>query len=537
MLVLAFAITAAQAQPVTVDEYRSHLQQGVDAGAYAQIAVGWLDGGERQTWFFGREHKPDLSSTFEIGAATEIFTGLLLAQAAYEGRVRLATPIRDLLPKQFALAKATLGAVTLQDLATHRAGLPALPPNLLPASIEDPYAGYGSDDLYALLANYRPPTAPQPAYSTLDGGLLGALLGRCYGQDYTQLLGEKILKPLGMEHTQFDDGDGLLVGHSRDTQVPHWHFGALAGAAGLRSSVGDLLTFLQQNLRPQDSKLRAALLLARQDQADGNQDIGLGWNIVETADGGQPWPLVWRASRTAGFAAFLGFRTDRQQALVLLGNSDADLSALGIAWLEHRSPPPLPDPPPPPPQAVAWADYPGLYKISGGSEFIVRGGAQTLSLQFRGQPAQVLRAVGDDVFAGDTLGLGFTRDNHRVTGAIVDAGGTHVQATRLSEHAPGVARTPLVDQAVPGDLAGIYQLDADTLVRIRTGAQTIALQMTGRAPLLLRAFAKDRFADADGSCEVSFQRDAKGVVGGLVMSLADVDRQAPRVVWTVPAAK
>src|SRR5438045_7621249 len=132
-----------------------------------------------------------------------------------------------------------------------------------------------------------------------------------------ELLDTKILKPLGMQHTGFDDA-GLLAGHTRNDFAPHWHFGALAGAAGLRSSVGDLLTFLQQNLQPQSSKLRAALLLARQAQTGTKQDVGLGWNIVEVEDGDQSWPLVWRASRTAGFTTFLGFRTDRQQALVLL---------------------------------------------------------------------------------------------------------------------------------------------------------------------------------------------------------------------------
>lgn len=536
-LVLAFAAVGAHAQSTATDEYRNHLQQGVDAGVYAQVAAGWIDAGERQTWFFGRDAKPDAASTFEIGAATEIFTGLLLAQAAYEGRLRLATRIRDLLPKELNLGKAALGAVTLQELAIHRAGLPALPPNLLPANVEDPYADYSNADLYALLANYRPAQTMPTTYSTLDAGLLGELLARSYGQKYVELLNDKVLKPLGLEHTDFDDAGTLLVGHSRGAAVPHWHFDALAGAAGLRSSVGDLLTFLQQNLRPQDSKLRAALLLARQAQDGTVQDVGLGWNIVEVGDGGQSWPLVWRASNTAGFTTFLGFRTDRQQALVLLGSSDADLSALGIAWLEQRSPPPLPDSPPPPPKTVAWDDYPGLYRINGGGEFIVRGGTQSLSAQFRGQPAQTLRAVGNDVFAGDSLALAFARENHKVSGALVNIGGMHVQASRLSEHAPGVTRTPLADATVAPDLAGLYQVDAETLVRIRTGAQTIALQMTGRAPLRLRAFAKDRFADADGACEVSFQRDANGAVKALVLNLADVDRPAPRVVWTAPTAK
>lgn len=516
-------------------EYRQYLQRGVDTGIYDQVAAGWIDAGVRQTWFFGRESKPDLASTFEIGVATEIFTGLLLAQGAYEGKVRLQTTVPELLPKDFPVADA-LAATTLGDLITHRAGLPSTPSNLLPANIEDPYAGYTEQDLYAFLANYHR-AETRPSYSTLDAGIVGALLARRYGQDYAGLLADKVLRPLGMQHTGFDDGAQLLVGHDHDGVVPHWHFGALAGAAGLRSNVADLLGFLQQNLQPQDSKLRAALLLARQTQRGSAVDVGLGWNIVEVSDGEQSWPLVWRASRTAGFSTFLGFRTDHQQALVLLGNSDADLSALGIAWLEQRTPPPLPDPLPAPPKSVSWDDYPGLYKIHGDGEFIVRAGAAGMSVQLRGQPAQALRPVGEDAFAGESLAIAFSRESRKVTAAIINTNGVHLQAARLSERAPGVAHTPLADALVPADLRGDYQLDDNTLLRIHTGERTIVLQMTGRAPLPLQAFAKDRYADTAGSCELTFRRDEKGAVSGVVLSLADVDRFARRVVWTVPMLK
>jgi hypothetical protein len=79
--------------------------------------------------------------------------------------------------------------------------------------------------------------------------------------------------------------------------------------------------------------------------------------------------------------------------------------------------------------------------------------------------------------------------------------------------------------------------DADILLRVRAGADAIGLQMTAHAPMRLVAFAPDRYADAEGSCEVAFKRDDKGGVNGLLLNLAGVDRAAKRVVWTVPAAK
>jgi len=338
-----------------------------------------------------------------------------------------------------------------------------------------------------------------------------------------------------MLHTDFADGAALMSGHAHGTTVQHWHYGALAGAAGLRSTLNDLLAFLQQNLKPQDSSLRAALLLTRQAQTGAREDVGLGWNIIEVSGGEQSWPLVWRASRTAGFATFLGYRTDRQQALVLLGSSDVDLSALGMAWLEQRPAPPAPEPPPPVPQALSIDDYPGLYQIRGGGELIVRPAPHGLRAQFRGQFAVALKPVAADVFGSDSYSLAFQREAGKVASAIINQAGTNVQARRLSEHAPTLPHAPLAFSAkAPSDVVGDYRLDAQTLLRIAADGTALMLHVTGRVPLSLQAFATDRYAAADQSCELQVQRDAKGAVTGVVLALAGVDRPAGRVVWTSP---
>ena len=132
------------------DAYLTNLQQGVDSGLYRQLAIGWIDGtqtgpDQQQTWFLGSGQKPDADSTFEIGAASEIFTGLLLAQAAIDGKAQLDSPVRKLLPKDFAFADPVLGAISLRQLATRRSGLPPAPPNLFPTDVRDAYAGFDRD--------------------------------------------------------------------------------------------------------------------------------------------------------------------------------------------------------------------------------------------------------------------------------------------------------------------------------------------------------------------------------------------------------
>ncbi len=543
LLLLALIPVFANAQPVMADAYLASLQQGVDSGLYRQLAVGWIDGtlvgpGQQQTWYLGRDQKPDADSAFEIGAASEIFTGLLFAQAAIDGKVRLDMPLRDLLPKGFPFADPAIGAIRLRQLATRRSGLPAVPPNLFPANADDVYAGFDQTALLTFLANFKLAAgSAAPAYSILDTGLLGDSLGRAYGQRFAVVLVSRILDPLGMAHTGVGDSEHLLPGIGYGQPAPHWHFGALAGAAGLRSTLPDLLRFVQANLTPQQSPLRSALLLSRQPQADSEQSVGLGWNTVQVPDDGQSWPLVWRASRTAGFSVFLGFRTDKQQALVLLGNTDADLSAVGVAWLEAHTPPPLPPPPPAPPSAAALSAYPGLYRIDGNSDFVVRDGADGLSAQFPGHFPAALRAVGHDVFAatGDAFVLSFQHEGNVVVSTLLGHNGTNVLARRLSERAPLLPRTAIaVDTETLHQYLGDYQLDDDTLVRIASGNGVLSVQATGHAPLALIAFAPDRFADPHGACEIHFLRGEKHEVVALKIVLAGAERSAKRIIWRAP---
>jgi serine-type D-Ala-D-Ala carboxypeptidase/endopeptidase len=523
---------AAGAAPTLPDAYRQVLEQGIKAGAYRDVAAGWIEGKERDAIYFGQA---TAETTFEIGAATEIFTDLLLAQAAFEGKLRLQTQLREVMP-DFAFADPALGSTTLEALATHHAGFSAMPPNLMPRDIGDPYAGYGEAEILAFLGNHHlPRSGNEYAYSVTDAGVLGYALGRGYGTEYPKLLQDKVLGPLALKHTGFDDS-GLLAGHARGEPVPHWHFGVLSGSAGLRTTLGDLLDFLQVNLRPENSTLRAALLVARQPRTRAqSEQVGLGWHIHEAGSGDQTWPLLWRASTTAGFSTFIGFRTDRQQAVALLGNTDTDLSAIGMALLEDHSAPPTPRARFATPAHLQADDFVGLYQVRGSIEITIRQRDGQLSAQLSGGPIARLTAEEDDVFDAGAEGFAITfqREAGKVTSLIVTRAGVNVLAERLSTRAPHVTRTSIaIDAKELAAYAGDYQLGEAGLARIFVATDKLSMQLAGRAPVDLIAFAKDRFACADEACEATFQRNVAGVITDVSLDFAGTQHNAPRVRWT-----
>ena len=93
-------------------------------------------------------------AVFEIGSITKVFTSLLLAIAAERGELGVDDPLVEHLPRGTRVPMRDGRPIRLVDLATHRSGLPRLPPGFLLHALrhrDDPYARLSTDD---------PPAAP-----------------------------------------------------------------------------------------------------------------------------------------------------------------------------------------------------------------------------------------------------------------------------------------------------------------------------------------------------------------------------------------
>jgi CubicO group peptidase (beta-lactamase class C family) len=358
------------------------------------------------------------------------------------------------------------------------------------------------------------------------------------GRDYAGALTTRILVPLGMAHTGFDNVVGMLPGHAYGQETAHWHFSALAGAAGLHSTLNDLLAFVRANLQPEGSSLRGALLLARQPQAAAPAGgLGLGWTVRDISVDQQTWPLIWRASETGGFSVFVGFRTDRQQGLVLLANSATELAPIGVAWLSGDAPPATPSPPFSP-QPARVALYPGLYRLASDTEVTIRSTPRGLAAQLRGQPIWPLHPVAEDVYVtnGGAVGVTFIRDIDQISGLVLQQNGTYISAQRLSDRAPRLPREPIaIARSALAAYAGDFQVDPGVQLRVSTTADGLMVQYTGSAPMAMRAIGPDRFADVDGINQLFYHRDEHGRIDRISADLAGGERMAHPVHWQAPA--
>lgn len=512
VLLLGIFIDAAAIE--LPDVYRSAIEQGIANGRYQSVAVALIDRDEHSAWLLGEVEpggaKPTASDAYELGATTRTFTGLLLAKAVLAGRLRLG----DSLGKIFAdvhFADARLAALTIAELAVHRAGLPALPSNLFPRDIDDPYVGYDAAALSLFLSHAHLDASRIGTYQYSDLGvaLIGEALARVYKRDYRSLVAGEVLAPMALDGSGLGNVPKLLDGRRDGEVVPHWQYQALAPAMGLRATLSDLSRYAAMQLRPDTSSLGAALLLARQPRAAaGGGETALAWQIVPVESDGQTWPLLWQAGITGGFASFIGLRTDRQRAVVLLGNAGADLSALGLALVADQAPPPAP------PKhlaliASATLAYAGLYRFDTGADLVVRASGDALTAQLTGGFPQPMLAYDDDAFelGGDAAQLTFEREGDKVAGAILHRNGMHVRAERLSDGAPVLKRDthPLGADELAA-YAGDYAMSSSVRVRVVVARPGLRVQLTGTAAVFVQSCAPDRFCDDGGTLEIAFTR-------------------------------
>jgi CubicO group peptidase (beta-lactamase class C family) len=303
-------------------------------GTRAVVTIGVVQQGVRRVFSYGTE-KPDW--LFEIGSITKTFTGLVLAQMVAQGKVTLDQPVRELLPAG-TVAKPTGPEITLLDLITHHSGLPAMPDNFGPADAGNPYADYHVSDLYTYVARNgvaKPADAPF-LYSNLGVGLLGQALANRAGMSWTDLVKAEVTGPLGMSDTvaslspeqmrRFIQGyDG---GHH---PVRPWDVDALAGAGALRSTAGDMLTYLEAQLHPERTGPLAAAIRRshelRADVKDGTR-IALAWHY-EAATG-----AYGHSGATGGYTSSVFFNPRDDYAAVVLLNT-SELTAFADRLGEH----------------------------------------------------------------------------------------------------------------------------------------------------------------------------------------------------------
>lgn len=330
---LAAALTAAvlaaitpwprgfQGTPTGDAELMTELEDALGSQHWQHVAAARIDGDE--VTFEGTG--ADEHTEFEIGSITKTFTAALFADAIDRGEVKADTRLGDVWPD----LEGKVAEVTLESVAMQRSGLPSQEPapsfgdgvmsvmsNYLHT---DPYRGDAGDIVASL--NDVEVGEPEPEYSNYGFAVLGQALAEAAGQDYSELVRDRLTEPLGMNETFVpESADSLSHGFTASgLPAAPWTMGGSAPAGAIRSTTHDLSIWLRAVSDGTAPGAEAAL------QRADFEDDRIGWAWFTTTHDGST--ITWHNGGTGGYGSFLGFEPKSGKGVIVLNDSANSVDA------------------------------------------------------------------------------------------------------------------------------------------------------------------------------------------------------------------
>jgi CubicO group peptidase (beta-lactamase class C family) len=340
-------------EPVaTSNPMKTDMDKKVDsiARAYIQkentvgLSIGVFKNGKISTYNYGETARgnntlPTANTIYEISSITKTFTAAILAWYVNEGKIKLTDSITKYLPDSVA-ANPALQGITVVTLSNHTSGLASLPDNFYGHSTDtlNPYKDYTQQLMFAYLKSCKLNSVPgeRYAYSNLGVALLGSILERVSGETYGQMVTDIITKPLQLSSTvlhvpvqmrpRFAD-----VYNEDGKPTPPWNWDVFEPTGALRSTVGNLLTYVKANMDTTGkTELAKAFALTRQITFTKDVKLGIGWHII-IVNGVE---YYFHNGDSDGSSSFLAYNIDRNIALIILSNCGERVDATGAKMLK-----------------------------------------------------------------------------------------------------------------------------------------------------------------------------------------------------------
>ena len=293
----------------------------ISAGAIGNGELVWQEALGLADVEGGREATPD--TQYRVGSITKTFTAVAVMQLRDSGALDLDDPLSEYVPE------AAHGAPTLRRLLTHLSGLQRELPGHVWETLESPDRAGLVSGLAEAEQVLRP--GARWHYSNLAFALLGEVVARRSGLEYEDYVGERLLRPLGLERTTFEQtqpaANGYLVEPYADVVRPEQNVikGAFAAAGSLWSTTGDLACWATFLVDGNDAVLaRESVEEMRRFQAMADlEEWKLGWGLGVSLMREGDRLFVGHGGAMPGFLAGLAVSPKERSGAVVLVNSGA----------------------------------------------------------------------------------------------------------------------------------------------------------------------------------------------------------------------
>lgn len=297
----------------------------------AGLSVGVMADGKTYSYNFGEMKKdtnrPTTNNTiYEIGSITKVFTGILLANAVLENKLKLDDDIRKYLNGNFPNLQYDGTPIKIIHLANLTSRIPSEPmidktgttpmSQLFTSKFDDKML---SDILSKIVLDTLPGFKRE--YSNFAVCVLGKILEEVYSMNYEQILAKYITTPYKMKQTHISlsmsDKENYAQGYSIDgSAIPYWENDEVNAVGGIRSTITDMLLFMQEQLNADNKAAHLSHQLTFGTESRGK---GLLWGISRSKAKNH---LRWtHDGSTDGFASDLWILPEIKSGVVMLTNN------------------------------------------------------------------------------------------------------------------------------------------------------------------------------------------------------------------------
>lgn len=303
-----------------------------DGALYRYGARGYTD--------LEQSHPIRVQTVFRVASLSKGFAGILAALLAEEGHFSLADPVVKYVPEFRVRGRPT--GLTVGDVLGQRTGFT---PNAFDNLIE---AGIGREEIHTRLESLEPICPPGSCYTYQNGAfsLVEPVLELATGQRYSELVAERIFRPLGMNQASIGYE---AFRNSPDYARPHvkrqarWHtvpvrstYYQVESAAGVNASILDMarwslaiLGHYPDTIPPQvvnrattpGSRTLRDLRRRHWRQHLSDAHYGLGWRIYHMGES----ELIYHGGWVSGFRAEISLSPGHDLGLVILLNAESSV--------------------------------------------------------------------------------------------------------------------------------------------------------------------------------------------------------------------
>jgi len=275
---------------------------------------------------------------WQLGSCTKSMTATVAGMLVDDGKLSWHSTLDEVFPELHEVMRPSWRAVTLEQLLTHRGGVPDHPPvDVWAEALEQ--KGTPTEQRLAILYGTvcEPPQEPHGKkfiYSNEGYAIAGAMMERVTGKSWEDLMRERLFEPLGMTSAGF----GAPADHGRLNQ-PWGHLGeigelrpvppgpladnppAIGPAAAVHASLADFAHYANWHIDWQRAhpRLLTEETFKRLHQRAPGQDYAMGWLVDERDWAGGD--VLWHTGSNSMFYAVMWVAPDRDATFVAATNA------------------------------------------------------------------------------------------------------------------------------------------------------------------------------------------------------------------------